>query len=124
MILQTSIARRLTKTAKKSDVIKCKVAAIAISQSGGVIAHANNRTCRGPNKKWTYHAEEMLIRKLRRLKAFSRFRGKITVIILRLDKKERVRDSKPCDTCQDFLAPYLSRLNIFFTTDSGFIRKY
>jgi len=124
MNLKTSIVRRLIKTAKKSDVIKCKVAAIAISQSGEVITHANNRTCRGPNKKWTYHAEEMLIRKLNKLKAFDRFRGKITVIILRLDKQERIRDSKPCDACQEFLIPYLNKLSIYFTTDGGFKRKY
>ncbi len=120
MSLNKGTIKKLIKTAGKSKV-KCKVAALALSRTGDIIAHTSNKPFRGSDSKFTIHAEEGLIDKLRRLKAFERLRGRITVIVLRLAQDDRIRNAKPCENCQKILNQYKSRINVLFTRDDGAI---
>ncbi len=121
-MVNTFAIRHLVKSAKRSK-IRCKVAAIALTNNGGLLAHSNNRPFFGSKSKHTIHAEIGLITKLKKIKAFQRYRKKITVMVLRLGKYGEFREAKPCIMCQKELSPYSDNLNIFYTTDGGEIEK-
>jgi len=89
------------KIAKYSNVKRAKVSAIAFSGSGEIIAAAHNRRFNKHEGKFTQHAEEVLLLKLNKLKAFDRFRN-ITILIIRVTK-HGLSMAKPCVKCQKLL---------------------
>lgn len=99
------------KIAKYSNVKKAKVSAIAFSHSGRIIAMANNRRFNKHSEKFTQHAEEVLLYKLHKLKAFSRFKN-ITILIIRITK-HGISMAKPCIKCQKLLERY--SVNILYS---------
>ena len=107
------------KTAKYSKVKRGKVSATAFSHSGEIIATAHNRRVTGINNKRTQHAEEVLILKLKRLKAFNRFKD-ITILIVRVSSYG-VTMAKPCKKCQSLLKRY--PVNILYSNWNGQIEK-
>lgn len=107
------------KIASKSDVLRAKLSAIAFSKRGHVIAFAHNRTVYGRNNKWTEHAEEVLIKKLNKLKAFDRY-DDITMLVFRFNTKG-IRMAKPCAKCRNLIKRY--NISVFFTTDNGLLEK-
>lgn len=92
------------KTAKYSNVKRAKVAAIAISGSGEIIATAHNRRINGDKTKFTQHAEDVLIQKLNKLNAFIRFKN-ITILVIRINKLG-ISMAKPCQKCSKLLKNY------------------
>ncbi len=92
------------KIAKYSNVKRGKISAIALSHSGEIIATAHNRRIYGIKNKFTQHAEENLIHKLNKLKAFERFKN-ITILIIRINIFG-ISMAKPCWKCQKFLKQY------------------
>ncbi len=92
------------KVAKYSNVKRAKVSAIAFSGSGEVIATAHNRRLCGKKNVFTEHAEDVLIQKLNRLRAFSRFKN-ITILVIRVNEKG-LSMSKPCKKCKKMLEQY------------------
>jgi len=84
-----------------SNVKRAKVSAIAFSKSGQIIATSHNRRISGRKGKWTQHAEEVLLEKLHRLKAFDRFKD-ITILVTRINKAGATM-AKPCANCQKLL---------------------
>jgi len=111
MITNTHI-KQAHKTARYGNVRKAKMAAIAISQSGEIIASAHNRRVYGHPTKWTDHAEEALLRKLLKMKAFQRY-GKIRIFVMRV-MKDGWGLAKPCRKCQQQLAKY--DVEVYYTT--------
>lgn len=92
------------RTARYSNVKRAKISALAFTQSGHLLATAHNRVLRCDNlftKKYTEHAEEVLVKKLDKLRAFNRF-GKITILVLRVNTKGIVM-AKPCKRCKKLL---------------------
>lgn len=108
-----------TKIAQKGNVKRGKVAALAFSKNGELIASACNRriTINEPNKTWTEHAEISLINKLKRLKAFNRYSG-ITIFVLRITSTG-MDMAKPCKKCQEQLNKY--PINVLYTGSDGLI---
>lgn len=102
-----------------SNVRRAKVSAIAFSKSGQIIATAHNRRVSGQKGKYTQHAEEVLIEKLHRLKAFDRFKG-ITILVLRINKAG-ITMAKPCKKCRKLLDKY--PVNIIYSDWDGIIRS-
>ena len=103
------------KIARYSNVKRAKVSAIAFSHSGEIIASAHNRRVCGIPGKWTEHAEENLINKLLKLKAFNRFRN-ITILVMRISSYG-VTMAKPCFKCQTLLDQY--PVNVLYSNWDG-----
>ena len=109
MIENTHIQKAI-KTARQSNVRRGKVAAMAFTKSGQLLAFANNRRVTG-NKVWTEHAEEVLLRKLNKLRAFDRY-GRLKIFVLRITSTG-VSMAKPCVKCQSLLDRY--DCEVFYT---------
>lgn len=110
MITATHI-KKATKTAKYGNVRKAKMAAIAISQSGEIIASAHNRSVYGDPNKWSDHAEEVLLQKLINLRAFQRY-GQIKIFVMRV-MKNGFGIARPCKRCQKQLDNY--NVEVYYT---------
>ncbi len=108
-----------TRTAKYTNVRRAKVSAIAFTPAGEVIATAHNRKVCGIPNKWTQHAEEVLIQKLERIKAFQRFKN-ITVLVLRVCATG-LAIAKPCVGCQKLLDRY--KVSVLYSSREGEIKK-
>lgn len=111
------VPEKAIKVAKYGNVKRGKVAAIAFSHSGGIIAIAHNRRIHGVKNKFTQHAEEVLIHKLHRLKAFDRFKN-ITILVTRISSYG-ITMAKPCKNCQKLLKQY--PVNVLYSDWSGTI---
>jgi hypothetical protein len=112
------VFNKLISKAAQSKV-RCRVAALALSSSGGILAYENNRHFFGSKIKFTVHAEEGLINKLNRMRTFERERNKVTIIVLRLGKYGELRNAKPCPYCAYILSRYINRINLYYTIEGG-----
>ena len=100
------------KIVKDCDVKRHRLVAIAFSRSGCVIATATNRKGEGYISDYSFHAEEFLVRKLRKIKARERY-GAIRVLVARLSKTGWA-SAAPCPGCRKILADYGIK-DIWFT---------
>ena len=94
----------IEKIDKDCDLKRYKVVAIAYNSSGKVIVVECNRSAEGQISKFSTHAEEFLVRKLRRIKAVERL-GPISVVVMRLTPTGPAM-SKPCKYCEQLLNKY------------------
>ncbi len=101
----------------KSNVKKSKHLAIGFRKNGSFIASATNQLIQGQNNKFSLHAEEALILKLRKIKAKERF-GPLTVLVMRWSPSAKWSLSRPCKQCQRLLEEY-GIDTILFTTNEG-----
>lgn len=92
------------KISKDCDIRRHKLVAIAMSKSGHIIASATNRKASGRVSDFSFHAEEFLVRKLRKLSARERY-GPIRVFVARLARSGWAL-AKPCDKCHSILTSY------------------
>lgn len=117
-MISTEVAVRV---AKYSNVKKAKVSAIAFeTKSGRIIATAHNRKIDGHRFKYSVHAEEALINKLSRLKAFDRFK-RITILVLRVNSAG-ISMAKPCKKCAKLLSKY--DITVFYSGWDREIHKF
>lgn len=107
------------KIAAKGDVIKAKMAALAISRSGEIITSSSNRLLLGNNVRYSEHAEASVIRKLQRLNAFNRFRD-ISIFVFRISSNG-ISMAMPCPKCQKLINKY--PVTVFYTTENGKVEK-
>jgi len=117
MLTQLSTAKRV---AGYGNVKRAKVSAIAFTSNGQIIANAHNRRVGGIPGKWTEHAEEVLIHKLNRIRAWNRY-SDITILVLRINTKGLVM-AKPCKKCQQILKQY--PVEVFYTNRVGEIVRW
>lgn len=101
------------------NVKRAKVGAIAVSPNGHIIATAHNRRVRGIPGKYTEHAEEVLLHKLDRIKAWDRF-GEIHILVIRVNSTG-ITIAKPCYKCQILLSSY--PVKVFYADRDGSIKK-
>lgn len=106
-----------TKTAGYTNVKRAKISAIAFTSSGEIIATAHNRRVSGKKDIWTEHAEEVLINKLERIKAFQRF-SNITILVLRVCATG-LSIAKPCKRCHRLLDRY--DVSVLYSSREGTI---
>ncbi len=121
MILKDLLQGKTTNAHKKiikSDVRRAKLLAVAFRKNGSMIANSTNRVVRGSTKRWTIHAEEFLIQKLKKLRARERF-GPLTVLVMRWTPSVGWKLAKPCKTCRKLLEEYGIN-TILFTTNEGY----
>jgi len=109
------------KAASYANVRRAKLCAIAVTLSGRVVAVAHNRRTDGDKNRWTEHAEECLIRKIKRTKAIERF-GKLILFVMRINTRGLVM-AKPCEKCQSMLTKLGNDIIVYYTDDEGKIKK-
>jgi len=103
-----------------SNVMRAKILAIAFADNYRILTFAVNQVFRGSKLRWTYHAEENLIKKLYKIKAKQRF-GNINVLVMRLTI-DGWSMAKPCNKCYNDLMRYgVNR--ILYTDVKGKIRE-
>jgi len=107
------------RVANYSNVRRAKVSAIAMTPSGQIISYAHNRRIESHPKKWTEHAEMVLLSKMNKMKIFDRI-GKITIVVMRFSSKG-VDMAKPCARCSEELRKY--PISIFYSSRNGQIIK-
>jgi len=117
--MTTAHVKVASKTAKYGNVKKAKLAAIACTKKGEIIATAYNRRLDGDFLRWSDHAESSLIKKLKKLKAFQRY-GKIYVLVLRITSAG-LSMAKPCDRCKRLLNE--NDVKVMYTHWSGNIME-
>ncbi len=106
------------KINRSCDVKRHRHCAMAFSKSGKLIACATNRIFdHGHVSDWSLHAEEMLIKKLRKIHAKERF-GYIRILVVRMPKAQEWGMSKPCDGCQRMIKAYGIN-EVTYTSESG-----
>ena len=112
---------RLQEKALKSDVKRAKLVAIAFRKNGSFITSAINQIFRGNKNKFSVHAEEALIKKLKKLRARERY-GPITVLVMRWSKGYGWKIAKPCASCERQLRDY-GIVSVLFTSNDGSIKE-
>ena len=93
------------KINRDCDIKRHKLAAIAFSKSGNIIASAVNRKGAGYISDFSFHAEEYLVKKLHKLRARERF-GFIRVLVVRMGRATPWALAKPCNGCRNILNNY------------------
>jgi cytidine deaminase len=115
----------INKTASKladCDVRRARMIALAFNaKSGNLITTATNRVIRGCTDKFTIHAEDFLIYKLRKINAFDRFK-KITMLVIRHAKEKGWTMAKPCSKCQDLIRQ-TKIFSVYYTNSDGQIEE-
>lgn len=105
----------IAKKVKDSDIKTHKLVAIAFAKSGKIITSAVNRAAEGQISDFSIHAEEFLVKKLRKIKAKERF-GYVEVLVVRWSRR-RVRSlAKPCIGCVKILKQY--GVNVVYYSDA------
>lgn len=112
---------QLLKKALKSDIKTHKLAAFAFTKSGALLASACNLRGSGSCSRYSLHAEENLVNKLRKLRAKERF-GYIKILVLRKRRGSgEPAMAKPCDRCNLLLNRYGVR-EIAYSGNDGEVR--
>ena len=111
--------KSLQKKIKYSNVKKAQMLALAFKSNGALITTATNQIIKGQDNKFSLHAEEHLLRKLRKIKAKERF-GPIIILVMRYTSANGWRMAKPCKSCHKQLITY-GVVAILFTNNDGSI---
>lgn len=96
---------RILEANKKRGGDCWKFLAIALSHSGHIIAASSNAKGSGIVSKLSIHAEEFLIKKLLKIKAWHRFKG-IQIVVLRNSYSKGWHQVKPCSKCRTYLSNF------------------
>jgi len=116
-MVKQHIIHKVCNIAAYGNVTKAKVAAIAFAKTGQIITYAHNRKVCFNTRQLSQHAEEVLIYKLNRIKAFNRFKN-ISILVIRITSNG-LAIAKPCQKCMKLLNQY--KINIFYTDLNGCI---
>lgn len=119
MKLKPAIIARAIEAAQNSDVKRAKIGAVAFVDSGHILAVAHNKKVLGAKKRWTLHAEECLIDKIKKLKAVSRFKN-VNILVLRMTATG-ISIAKPCTKCREFLQQM--PVCVYYTDLSGVVKR-
>jgi tRNA(Arg) A34 adenosine deaminase TadA len=107
------------KVNKDCNIVRGNVVAIAFTRSNHIITLETNR--RRDVIKLTDHAEEFLVRKLRKMKAKERL-GYIEVLVMRFSTANGITIAKPCKPCSRILSAYgIDRVS--YTDRGGEVQK-
>lgn len=100
-----------------------KLACVVFNHKGHIYTCDTNRQIHSDDDsdKWTFHAEEFVIKKLRRIKARERFR-KLYILVARWRSHAGWGLAKPCGDCERILRIY-GVDGVFYTNDEGDIRR-
>lgn len=108
------------KINRSCNVKRHKHCAMAFSKSGKLITSATNVIHNEGNvSNYSFHAEEYLINKLRRIHAKERF-GYIRILVVRMPKGQEWGLSKPCPGCERLIKAYGIN-DISYTSEDGSI---
>ena len=117
------IIDRAIKSAKCSDVVRGKIGAVLFNQNNHIICYAHNSTFWGSNRFRTIHAEEALLNKAHKIKAFERYGNKLSMLIIRWKPNNTISLAKPCSACSKILLER-EKLNTYYSSGNGDIVEY
>ena len=103
------------------DVKSFKVVAIALRNGTPICVECNRRRDGDGNGRWSYHAENRLIRKLRKRGDLPRF-PHIDILVLRIGDGE-LRMAKPCAMCAWELNFTTGLRHVDYSTNTGDIER-
>lgn len=115
-----AVIRKAKQKLRKSDIRRHKVVAMAFSGQY-MVAGAVNLAGSGKVSSFSFHAEELLINKLRKIKALERF-GRISVLVMRLKKTGEWGMARPCRNCTRLMSNY-GVSDVVYTDFDGSIRR-
>lgn len=101
------------------NAVKAKVSAIAFEPSGNIIAASANKNVFGTDEL-SIHAEDSLVRKLKRLNARTRYKL-IYILVARWSSLKGWTIAKPCENCQSIMKNY-GVDGVFYTDHDGTIK--
>lgn len=105
------------KIFKDCNIKRHRIVAFAFTKSGMIITHETNRLGSGIVSDFSWHAEEFLADKLKKIAAINRY-GDIHVLVTRLGRAKGWTMAKPCDGCQRKLR-LSGVVSVFYTEDNG-----
>ena len=115
-----TLIKKARRTAGYTNVRRSHMAAIAFTDSGNVIASAHNRRVSG-RPEWTEHAEDVLLQKLHKIKAFQRYQH-VNILVVRVLKRDgSLSLAKPCPECQRKLSKV--NVSVWFTTSNNTVEQ-
>lgn len=110
------------KIKRDCDVKRHRLCALAFNQNGHMIASATNRIhSDGSISPFSLHAEEFLIKKLKKIKSIERG-SYICVLVVRLAKSKGWTMAKPCRGCEKLMRNY-GVGEIHYTDNEGNIKQ-
>lgn len=121
MIATNSIMKFASEEVHESTVKIHRLVAIAMTRNGHIIAHATNRKESISTFRYSIHAEDFLIKKLKKINALHRYKN-IVVVVLRMSRAFGWRLAKPCPRCEGLLLGYGIR-EIYYTNNFGNLVK-
>jgi hypothetical protein len=97
---------RLARKKIRKDCTVTSAMLVALAFSGRhLVACDTNRRLEGFGERRSIHAEEMLLRKLHKIRAMERL-GKLTVIVLRVKRDGSLGSAMPCKSCMEALGNF------------------
>jgi len=112
----SNVIQEATSIAKTSNVIRGKIGAVLFKDNGHIIVKSSNSVLLG-NKDHTIHAEQFLLLKALKIKAFSRF-DNLNVLVVRWKKEDgSLGNAKPCIKCRKSLSS--KALNVYYSNVDG-----
>lgn len=107
---------------KRSSTVKIhKLAAIAMTKNGHFICCETNRQGEGIVSDFSLHAEEFLVKKLKKINANIRYNN-IIVVVMRQKRSGGFGMAKPCARCEGLLVGYGVK-EVHYTDESGRITR-
>lgn len=108
----------LDKIRRHCTVDRGRHVAFAFLQSGHILCvETNRRSATGNITPFSVHAEEFLIKKLRKMRVRERL-GIVDILVVRWDKMGGWKMSKPCEKCENMMRKYGVR-RIFYSGTGG-----
>jgi len=118
-MIQMDLDRMRDITFRKSTVHSQKLTAMALNGKH-IVCYETNRRGNGLVSRFSIHAEEFLIKKLRKTNAKNRYNA-LTVIVMRFRKDGSLGIAKPCVDCHRLLDNYGVK-NVYYSINDG-LRK-
>lgn len=121
MFTQNTIDKARNKIFKDCSVKNQKLVAMAFASNGRLICVETNKKGCGIISKFSIHAEEGLIKKLKKLNSRYNYKD-IFVLVMRYNRISEWSFAKPCIGCERLIRDYGIN-NIHYTDYGGIIRK-
>lgn len=121
MFTQNTIEKAKNKIFKDCSVKNQKLVALAFASNGRLICTETNKKGSGVVSKFSLHAEEGMIKKLKKLNSRYNYRD-IVVLVMRYNRINEWSFAKPCLGCERLLRDYGIK-NIYYTDYGGLIKR-
>ena len=121
--MKSFIIQKALATAKNSEMERGKVGAVLFTNSGNILAFANNVYFDGSDIKRSVHAEEFVLSKAIKIRAFARYNNLNLLVVRYKISNDKLAMAKPCKNCQKLIERF-PELTVYYSNEQGKIVKY